>query len=140
MSSEATASAWTAKRLLQWVALGLALAASVYLLVVPVYEGAVSDESGATLRTSETLLSVNGPWALVVLAVPPAIAALPLFARGRAWQPLSVVACVLLGAGVLVGILTIGVFFLPALVVEVVAACLPTRRGPLAPSREALAP
>ena len=115
------------KRLLQWLALVLAAAASVFLAFLPVYSGVASDSNGNSAETSATLVQVNGPSVIVLLAIPIAISLLPLFTRGRAWQPLSIAAAVLLGLAVLLGSFSIGIFFVPAMIVEVVAACFPTR-------------
>lgn len=97
------------------------------LAFLPVYSGATSDSNGTSTETSATLVQENGPSVLVVLAIPILISLLPLFARGRAWQPLSITAAILLGFAVFLGILTIGIFFVPAMVVEIAAASLPTR-------------
>ena len=115
------------KRLLQWLTLVLTVAASMLLAFLPVYSGATSDSNGTSTETSATLVQENGPSVLVVLAIPILISLLPLFARGRAWQPLSITAAILLGFAVFLGILTIGIFFVPAMVVEIAAASLPTR-------------
>lgn len=118
------------KRLLQWLTLVLTIAASMFLAFQPVYAGVASDSNGTSTETSATLVQVNGPSVLVLLAIPIAISLLPLFARGRAWQPLSITAAILLGFWVFVGILSIGIFFVPAMIAEAAAACLPTRATP----------
>lgn len=118
------------KRLLQWLTLILTVAASVLLAFLPVYSGVTSDSNGTSTETSATLVQVNGSSVIVVLAIPIAISLLPLFARGRAWQPLSIIAAILLGFAVFLGMLSIGIFFVPAMIVEVAAACLPTHAMP----------
>ena len=115
------------KRLLQWIALVLGVAASALLAFLPVYSGVTSDSNGISIETSATLVQVNGPSVLILLAIPITISLVPLFTRGRAWQPLSIAAAILLGIVVFLGILSIGIFFMPAMIVEVIAACLPTR-------------
>lgn len=115
------------KRVLQWIAFAFTVAASSLLSFLPVYSGVTSDSNGTSTETSATLVQVNGPSVLIPLAVPIAISLVPLLARGRAWQTLSIVATVLLGVAVFLGILSIGVFFLPALIVEIIAACLPAQ-------------
>lgn len=117
----------SAKRLLQLAAFALAVAGSAYLAVVPVYSGSWTDSTGASGTASATLIEVNGTWAIVLLAVPVLITLVPLFARGRAWQVLSIAAAVLLGVVTILGSMTIGVFYMPALIVAIVAACLPVR-------------
>lgn len=116
-----------AKRVLQWIALGLAVAASAFLTFLPVYSGVTSDSNGTSTEARATLVQVNGPSVLILLAVPVVISLVPLLAHGRAWPLLSIVAAILLGIAVLLGILSIGVFFVPALIVEIIAACLPKR-------------
>ena len=118
------------KRLLQWLALLLTVTASVLLAFLPVYSGVTSDSNGTSTESSATLVQVNGSSVIILLAIPIAISLLPLFTRGRAWQPLSITAAILLGIAVFLGILSIGIFFVPVLIVEVVAACLPTRATP----------
>jgi hypothetical protein len=118
------------KRLLQWLTLVLTVAASMLLAFLPVYSGATSDSNGTSTETSATLVQVNGPSVMVLLAIPIAISLLPLFARGRAWQPLSITAAILLGFAAFLGILSIGIFFVPAMIVEVAAAFLPTHATP----------
>lgn len=116
-----------AKRRVQFVALVLVVAAGVILLVVPTYMTVTSSSDGPEVTSSQTMLAVVGPWLFVVLLAPVLFAALPLFARGRAWAVLSVVSAILLGGFVLLSLLTIGIFFVPGAVLSVIAACLPAR-------------
>ncbi len=125
----------TTKRVFQLIAFALVVVADAVLLLVPTYSSAASSSSGdssqataatTSVETTQTMLQVVGPWLLVLLAVPLAAALLPLWARGRAWTVLSLVSASVLGVFVLLGALTIGMFFVPALVTAIVAACLPS--------------
>lgn len=115
------------KRWLQIVALVLVLAAAAALLVLPMYESVTTGSDGSEVDSTQTLLEVNGPWLLVLLAIPVALAAMPLFAYGRIWAVLSIVSACLLWACVILGGLTIGVFFVPGALLAVIAACVPVR-------------
>ena len=56
---------------------------------------------------------VNGPVFLLVIAIPIAIAILPLLVRGPAWPVVSVLAAVLLGLFAVLGSFTIGFYLHP---------------------------
>ncbi|WP_344094646.1 hypothetical protein [Microbacterium deminutum] len=115
------------KRWLQVAALVLVAAASTVLLLVPTYESATTSSNGTETVTTQSMLEVNGPWLLVVLAAPIVLAVLPVFARGRTWVVLSIVSATLLWVGVILGSLTIGIFFVPGAILALIAACLPVR-------------
>lgn len=114
------------KRVAQVLALGFAVAAAATILVIPSYMVITTDSAGRDIASMHTVLEVGGPWFLAVLAIPIVITIVPLLVRGRAWQPVSIVATVLLGVFTLVALLTIGMYFLPALVASVVGAVLPS--------------
>lgn len=135
VSSTARPRYLTTKRVLQLIAVVLVVVANVVLLLVPTYSSASATSSGdssqvtsttAPVETMQTMLQVVGPRLLVVLAIPLAAALLPLWARGRAWIVLSIVSAALLWVFVLLGALSVGLFFLPAALVAVVAACVPS--------------
>ncbi len=109
------------------LALALAAAAVAVLLFVPIYAGESETMSpGGTIgrrSTHATLLQVNGAHALGPLLFPVAVAVLPvLWPQSRA---LRVAAVVLLGGFVFLGAMTIGLFYLPALVALIFAAVMP---------------
>ncbi len=117
----------SAKRAVQLVALVLAVAAASALAVLPTYiEMSVTSDGAQSVRGA-TLVEANGLWAAFLLAVPVVVAALPLLARGRAWQPLSIASVVLLFGCVIVGFLSIGWYFLPAAIAAAVGAGLSPR-------------
>lgn len=124
---------WTARRVVQIVATAFALAAAFLAAFGPAYSSVTEtvDEAGQTTTqaTSATLVEVNGAWVLIVLAVPVLLAAMPLGATGRWWQPLSIASAVLLIIVVVVGSLSIGWFYIPAMIAAIVAVFLPTRSG-----------
>ena len=116
-----------AKRIVQFVAAALALAAVLAVALLPSYIEVSTTSDGGEVVTSSTVLQVVGLWFLLVLAIPLAITLLPLPARGRAWQPLSIISATLLTLFTILGSLSIGFYFLPAMIASIVAAFLPTR-------------
>ncbi len=96
------------------VSFGLAVAAAIILLVLPVYSGFEGSRA-----THATLLEVNGTYALLVVMFPVAVSLLPLLVRKR---PLRITAAFLMGAFALIGSFTIGLFYLPAAIVMFRAA------------------
>lgn len=124
-------SALDGRRVVQLVALLLAVAASSFLALVPVYSGAAtstsSDGTVTTTQQTATLLEVNGPGALAVLLVPVLLTAVPALWFGRGRTPAAVVGTALLALGCVAGLLTVGVFYLPALVAAGLAFAARTR-------------
>ncbi len=118
---------WSAKRVVQAIALVLAVLGAWLMLVMPSYGTATSVSGGAETFGTLSMLDAVGPAALGLAAVPVAIALLPLFGVGRAWQVLSIVASVLMGCFVLLGMLSVGFFYVPALLAGLVAVFLEPR-------------
>jgi hypothetical protein len=101
----------------------LALTASFLLLVLPTYA-----TTSAGVEGRATLLQVNGPGVLIPLAAPVLIALLPLVFPKRA---VHIGAAMVLGLFALVGGFSIGLFYIPSVVVMALAAFrLPTQRLP----------
>ena len=100
------------KTLLAEISLGLAAAAAIFFLVVPVYWG----PNGG----SRTLIEENGQWVIVLVMFPVAAAFLPVLFRKQA---VRVIATVLLGGFVVIGSFTIGLLYLPAALVMFLASC-----------------
>lgn len=73
----------------------------------------------------------DGAWVLVVVSVPVLVSFLPAVLRRRAW---TVVSAVLLWTFCVLGLASIGLFFVPATVLMTVAAAMPDPRPALAPS------
>ncbi len=118
-----TPSVWAAL-----VALLLTVAAGVFLVFYPAYQGVSGGASSSGVVTSSsqsaTLIAVNGFGIVVALCVPIALAALGLLAAARrrrvlVWVP----GAVLLGFVVLTGF-TIGLFYLPAAIALLLSAGL----------------
>ena len=112
-----------ARRLVQLAALALAVAAAAFLLGYPAYGG--GGPAGAAPTAS--LVDVNGPWVLWLLAAPVVLVATHALwpHRGRT---VAIVACTVpLWLLCLAGLLSIGLFFLPAVLVSGVALLVPAR-------------
>ncbi|SEB39434.1 hypothetical protein SAMN04489806_0393 [Paramicrobacterium humi] len=112
------------KRIAQIIAVVLALAADAMILFGTRYTDVTSDSSGHESTVTRSFLEVNGPMILISLAVPVVVAALPLFFPHRGWQAASVASVVLLAIFVFLGALTIGVFFMPALIAAIVGLAM----------------
>ena len=100
------------KTLLAEISLGLAAAAAIFLLVVPVYWGS----NGG----SRTLIEENGQWVIVLVMFPVVAAFLPVVFRKQA---VRVIATALIIGFVMIGTFTIGFFYLPAALVMFLASC-----------------
>lgn len=119
-----TASGWAAL-----AAVLLAAAAGLLLAAYPVYQGvSVTATSSGTVTSgseSATLIEENGVWAAVLLCIPVALAGLGLVgARLLRRRVLVWASAVVLLGFVLLGSLSIGVFYLPAGVALLIAAAL----------------
>ena len=100
-------------------------------LLLPAYEGASSSSTGVTTHTSATLVAVNGPWVLGVVALPALLALIAWFGLHRrcasttnyggalAWTAIAALAALSLLAAA-----SIGLYLLPAALLLVVAARL----------------
>jgi hypothetical protein len=96
----------------------LTVAVSAALLLLPLS----AELSGGQPVRHRTLLAAEGPGIIVPLAVPALICALPLLAparhrRGVAWGSAGV-----LVVGVLISLLSVGVFFVPSAILLAVGA------------------
>jgi hypothetical protein len=111
----------------------LAVLASIWGLVAPAYTGTtareipVNRESSSPPQTETpvhpvqhpTLAEVNGPRTYLLLAIPVIVAGAPLLFRSRAVHMLS--ALLLLG-WVVIGVTSIGLFYIPSAVMMVWSA------------------
>lgn len=117
----------TVKRVLQIIALALAAAAVVALCALPGYVSVTTDSRGHESIQTQGVLAVMGLPYLAVLMIPVVLAAIPLLLRGRAWQPASITVAILIAAFGILGALSIGFYYLPAVIVSIVAAIVPAR-------------
>jgi hypothetical protein len=101
----------------------LAVLASVLDLTLPMYKGQTSlqrsGEAGTVKARHGTLSGVNGPTVRYILAIPVVIAGVPILLRFRAIRILS---AVLLAGWVVLGVASIGLFYLPSAITMIVAA------------------
>ncbi|MGX7673572.1 hypothetical protein [Plantactinospora sp. DSM 117369] len=121
---------------IRWLlaALLLAVAAGALLLFLPVTtvleatrdEGPTSAGVAAPMmvvrEVRQPLVQAQGWGVALLLLVPVLLCAMPLLGTGAARLPVTVAAVVLLGLGVLVSLASLGLFYLPSLVLLVVAA------------------
>lgn len=117
------------KRMLQVLALVLAVTAAALVLFMPSYTVVTSDSSGSSTTQTLSIWQYNGPVFAFVVAIPALIALVPLLARGRWWPLLSVVSAGLLLGFAFLGAMSIGFAFLPAALASAVAAMLRPRMG-----------
>jgi hypothetical protein len=106
-------------------AVGAFIAATLGALVgafAPTYSWCATTPSGGEVCGHATSFAVNGSWVLVVVAVPVLVALIPTLMRRRTAR---VVSAVLLWIGCVVGMWSVGMFFVPAAILMTVAA---TRR------------
>ena len=126
--------------ILAFGAAGLAVAASVALLFLPVYSGtSVDAATGKQIATHSTLLQVNGSRVLIPLLIPLVLVGLGVFAVRRMKRndgdgrlALWLAALALAVYSVLTGF-SIGEFFAPAALMMLAAAVL-ARRSPETPT------
>ena len=144
----ATAERTRRRDILPFVAWGLALAASVGLLLAPLGEreescsvpaapsGAVQQDPEQACRThvaNVSLLQEEGPSVVFIIAIPVVVAVAPLALRRTRWRKnASIAAGVLLLAFSILGAASIGLFYLPSGIASLLAS-----NAPAAPSAPA---
>jgi len=122
------------RRILWWLAPAWAAAASAYLLLGPTITSVSSSvtlgQDGATsrsaaLHTSTSLLAAQGVSAVFPVLIPVLLAALPLLARSsKVRRVLGVIAVLLLAVFCVLGMLSIGLFYVPSVAVLIVVLVL----------------
>ncbi|HET8615871.1 MAG TPA: hypothetical protein VFL94_10125 [Actinomycetales bacterium] len=105
----------------QIAALALAALATLLLLVLPAYSSTSQSSDGPSVTTTTTLLEQQGPGVLGILAVPLVLMLVPLYVRGGARRWVSLACTALLFVGALLGLASIGMFYLPAVVCSIAA-------------------
>ena len=109
-------------------ALSLAVVAALVVAFAPLGRTCGTTLSGGTERCWGTsAFSVDGSWILVVVSVPVLVALLPVLARRRA---AFIISAALLWIGCLLGLLSVGIFFIPAATAMTLAAA---QRDPAPP-------
>ena len=98
------------------MAFSLALTAAIFLLVGPVYLGVGS--GGVTYRT---LIQMNGRGVIAPVMFPVLVALVPLVFRRQAAR---IIAAIVMGGFVLITGFSIGVVYLPAGILMLLAACV----------------
>ena len=104
------------KTRLAGISFGLALAAAIFLLVWPIYSG-----FNGGRPTHGTFLQVNGPYSLIPIMFPVITTLAALLVRRPG---VRIAATILIGAFALIGGFTIGLFYLPAAIVMLLASCV----------------
>ena len=83
----------------------------------------------STRSYSESMFQVNGAWVLVVVSVPVLAALIPVLVRRRRAR---IVSAVLLWIGCVLGMWSVGLFFVPAAILMTIAASQ-TEPAPIPP-------
>ena len=84
----------------------------------PTYSWCGTSSSGGEACGHATGFAVNGSWILVVVSVPALVAFVPVLVHRRSAR---VVSAVLLWVGCVVGMLSVGMFFVPAAILMTIA-------------------
>jgi hypothetical protein len=104
------------------VAVGLALVTGLGVAFLPLGMRASLDSNGVATSTRVSLLSNEGPGVFIVVAIPALLVAVPLLLRGATASYRSRVSIVmLLGVFMLLGAMSIGLFFVPTLIAMMMA-------------------
>ena len=129
-----------AGRILTWISLALTVAAGVTLLFVSAGESCVTRATSVgapqaeAVCTPTTLLESEGTGVIGILLVPVALAAVPVAAaRYRSARALRALSAVVLMTLSLLGMLSIGILYVPASLAMVAAASFEDREEPLVP-------
>ena len=103
-------------------AVAIAVVTGAGALLLPLGESSSVDSNGVQTNIGVSLLSNEGPSVLIVMAIPVLLVALPLTLRGATASYRSrVVIVVLLGIFVMLGAMSIGLFFVPTLIAMIVS-------------------
>ncbi|MGZ4700476.1 MAG: hypothetical protein ACXV98_04615 [Ilumatobacteraceae bacterium] len=120
------------------VAVGFAVLTGFGALLLPLGTLSSADSTGVERTTRVSLLSNEGPSLLIVVAIPVLLVALPLMLRGATARYRSrLLIVVLLGVLVMLGAMSIGLFFVPTLIAMIVSmsAQAATRSAPASSPR-----
>lgn len=105
-------------------------------LLLPLGTRSSTESKGVERTMRVSLLSNEGPSLLILVAIPALLVALPLMLRGAASYRSRVVIVVLLGVLVMLGAMSIGLFFVPTLIAMILSmsAQAATRSSPTSSS------
>lgn len=115
------------KRLVQAFGAVFALGASIAILLMPLYAVEETNSHGDRVFTAATVLTEMGPVTLMIVAIPVLVASLPLATLGRYWQPASILAAILLFSFALFSSFTIGLYYMPAVILLIAAVFMRPR-------------
>lgn len=102
------------------VAVAVSILTGFAAVLLPLGSRSSAESNGAATTTRVSLLSNEGPSVLIVVAIPVLLVALPLLLRSAtARRRARMVIAVLLGVLVLLGAMSIGVFFVPTLIATI---------------------
>lgn len=118
----------TVQRVVQFAACALAIvAASVIALLPGSVENTVDSHGNITSTTTTIALFNMDQKVAATLVVAILLTAVPLLVRGRGWRPVTIsVAILMVVLAALTTLWIVGWFIVPAAVLSVIAACLPT--------------
>ena len=130
---------FTTRRVVQICSLLLALAAAVYVSLLPGYVGGTMDGTGRIISETTTILFFSmGPKVAGTLIAAITLTTVPLFMGPRARHINTAVALLMVILAALTMYWNVGWFIIPAALVSVIAATLPNpHRKPMAPRTEA---
>ncbi|MEP7047823.1 MAG: hypothetical protein ABI949_14135 [Ilumatobacteraceae bacterium] len=101
-------------------AAAIAVFTGLAAVLLPLGSSVNVDSSGVATTTRMSLLTSEGPSVLFIVTVPVVLVAVPLFLRsGRAAYRARIVSVVLLTVLALLGAMSIGLFFVPTLIVMI---------------------
>ena len=109
------------------MALSVVAVAAAALLLVPTYTSVWLGSGGWDISSLQGVLDIVAPWLFVLLLAPVVLALPPFPAPARTFVVVSIVCASALWLSVVVGLSSVGPYFVPGAVVAVVAACLPSR-------------
>ncbi|MFA5565569.1 MAG: hypothetical protein WC184_07190 [Acidimicrobiia bacterium] len=120
------------------IALAVVVISAVLVLLVPtgssVEVSVVQDELGARTETvtkdSVSLLENEGPSVLILMAIPVLLVAVPLILPVARRQQARVFVTGLMGVFIVLGMMSIGVFFIPTLTVMMISVLVNRSKTP----------
>ena len=108
----------------QRITLTLAVLAALGLAFFPLYSAVTEDSAGNVTEVSSTLLEENGMGALPIMIAPVILTLVPLIVPWPTRRITTMVCTALLGAYCVLGILTIGIPYMPAFISQAITAFL----------------